>query len=197
MGNSPWGDGTFRFFSHPKKKHAEWPKRFRAPASFSRQPDSVSLRPKNRQWTFNPAHHSPLWNFQDSIEQPSPRPSLLRYSSLSLPPRRSSPSAFLTKPFGIMESLAEGRIVPLNSRPCIFIFRCRMVEKKQEKSPACEFFHFSLRQPTFLLENFCISINFIEYHECITRLEIKPLEICKFLTLKAVTVCKTTIFVAC
>lgn len=60
----------------------------------------------------------------------------------SLPPRRSSPSAFLTKPFGIMESLAEGRIVPLNSRPCIFIFRCRMVEKKQEESPACEFFIF-------------------------------------------------------
>lgn len=70
-------------------------------------------------------------------------------------------------------------------------------KKKQEKSPACEFFHFSLRQPTFLLENFCITINFIEYHECITRLEIKPLEICKFLTLKAMTVCKTTIFVGC
>lgn len=89
--------------------------------------------------------------------------------SLPLPPRRSSPSAFLTKPFGIMESLAEGRIVPLNSRPCIFIFRCRMVEKKQEKSPACEFFHFSLRQPTFLLENFCISDKFYRisrmYHE--------------------------------
>lgn len=76
---------------------------------------------------------------------------------LSLSPRRSSPSAFLTEPFRIMESLAEERLVPLNSRPCIFIFRCRMARKKNKTTSGLRIFRFSSRQPTFLLQNFYIS----------------------------------------
>lgn len=161
-GNPLRGDGTFRFFSTRKRNTSSSRNGFE-PASYSRQPDSVSLRPENRQWTFNLAHHSPLWNFQDSLTPsnnhlriPLLRP-LLRYSSRPSSSRRFSPSAFLTEPFRIMESLAEGRIVPLNARPYIFIFRCRMdEEKKTEQSPAYVFFIFLLRQPTFLLKNFCI-----------------------------------------
>lgn len=39
-------------------------------ASYSCQPDSVSLRFENRQWAFEYSHHQPLSNFQDSYSHP-------------------------------------------------------------------------------------------------------------------------------
>lgn len=115
-----------------------------------------------------------------SIEQPSP-PSplpLLRLSSF-LRPRRSSPSAFLTELFRIMESLAEGRIVPLNARPYISIFRCGMDagagKKKNRTISGLCIFHFSLQQPTFLPRNFYISRISSNIADTLHRHEVKSI----------------------
>jgi len=50
---------------------------------------------------------------------------------------------------GIMESLAEERIVTMNVRPCIFIFRCRAVEKMQRN--LCPATDFLLRGKIFII----------------------------------------------
>lgn len=88
-----------------------------------------------------------------------PASPLLRYPSLRSIPSFLTISAFLAESFRIMELLPEGRIVPLNARPCIFIFRCRMMEKKNNNNRRTfdlRVFHFSL-QSTFLLKSFSIS----------------------------------------
>lgn len=175
-----------------QKKQVEQSKRFWACFVVPPKPDSVSLHPENRQWTFNPAHHSPLWNFQGSL---SPyRTTIFAFLphvhplSLSLFPLLSLflshiythipfPAPGLTvhiprKTPRIMESLAEGQIVTLNARPCIFIFQCRMM-KKSTRVSAQHIFHFSSRQLGTFIEKFLYFADVIGCRVYASRINLK------------------------
>jgi len=138
----------FLLFLHLKKKeHVECRNSFefllRTPANLIPCPYVPRITNEPSTWpiTVHCGTSKTSSNNHLHISPPLPLPRLtLLFSSLHL--RRSLP--FLTESFKIMESLAEVRIVPLNSRSCIFIFRCRMVEKNTRERFA--YFYFSLRQ---------------------------------------------------
>lgn len=116
--------------------------------SCSLQPDSVSLRLENRQWTFNLAHHSPLWNFQDSL---TPSNNHLRVPSpsftLPLSPFHLVLHHLRIPPHGTLQNngVAGGRTNrPAERTTLHFYISMQNDEKKKktEESLACVFFIF-------------------------------------------------------
>lgn len=185
--NSPRGDGTFRFFFTWRKRSTssgrngfELP--LRTPANLIPCPYVPRIANEPSTW--------PITVHCGTSKTPSNNhlhiPSVLRYTSFPCTFVVPLPSAFLTKPFRIIESLPEVRIVPLNSRPCIF--RCRIVKKKKHKRTTCVFPFFFTAEPTFLLGNFCISQISPNITDISWNLKYKMYRIYIFITSKTVTV---------
>jgi len=163
MGNSPWGDGTFRFLSTRKRSTSSDRNGFelplRTPANLIPCPYVPRIANEPSTW--------PITVHCGTSKTPSNNhlrvPALLRYSSLP------STSSFLTIriPHGTLQNngVASGR----TNRPAelttlhFYISKQKMVKKKT-RPPACVFLFFYFFYDIFI-EKFLHLTNFIEYHE--------------------------------